>query len=86
MKRAALSSVKKTSAVRHGRNKYLSTERLTQIYSLLLEEYGFQKCFLEHETPFQLLVATILSAQCTDKTVNIVTKELFRQFASPQDS
>ena len=85
MKRASLSSVKKTSAVRRGGNKYLSTERLTQIYSLLLEEYGFQKCFLEHETPFQLLVATILSAQCTDKTVNIVTKELFRKFATPQE-
>ena len=85
MKRASVSSSGKSSAVSSGRNKYLSTERLTRIYSLLLEEYGFQKCFLEHETPFQLLVATILSAQCTDRTVNIVTKELFKEFSTPQD-
>lgn len=37
-------------------------------------------CYLDHETPFQLLIATILSAQCTDDRVNIVTKDLFRKY------
>lgn len=43
------------------------------------------KCELEFETPFELLVAVILSAQCTDKRVNAVTKELFKKFSTPQD-
>jgi len=51
-----------------------------QVYDKLLSVYGPQKCFLEHMTPFQLLVATILSAQCTDKRVNMVTRELFRRW------
>lgn len=40
---------------------------------------------LEYNSDFQLLVAVILSAQCTDKRVNIVTKELFKQYKTPQD-
>lgn len=51
-----------------------------QVYDKLLSVYGPQKCFLEHMTPFQLLVATILSAQCTDKRVNKVTRELFQRW------
>ncbi len=43
------------------------------------------KCELEHKTPFELLVAVILSAQCTDKRVNLVTKELFKNFNKPED-
>lgn len=43
------------------------------------------KCELEFETPFQLLVAVILSAQCTDKRVNQVTSELFKTHSTPQD-
>ena len=39
-------------------------------------------CFLDHETPWQLLIATILSAQCTDARVNIVTKDLFARYTS----
>ena len=50
------------------------------IYDALLTAYGPQKCFLDHETPFQLLCAVILSAQCTDKKVNTVTPELFRRY------
>ena len=51
-----------------------------QVYDKLLSVYGPQKCFLEHTTPFQLLVATILSAQCTDKRVNMVTRDLFKRW------
>ncbi|MDF2510374.1 MAG: endonuclease [Herbinix sp.] len=40
------------------------------------------RCFLNHETPWQLLIATILSAQCTDERVNIVTKDLFQKYKS----
>ena len=58
----------------------METAQAKQIYDKLLTVYGPQKCFLEHTTPFQLLVATILSAQCTDKRVNMVTRELFRRW------
>ncbi len=59
--------------------------RLAEIDRRLLAVHGPQKCFLEHETPFQLLVATILSAQCTDKMVNKVTSELFKTHSRPED-
>ena len=42
-------------------------------------------CALTHQTPFQLLIATILSAQCTDERVNIVTKDLFKKYKQPAD-
>lgn len=60
-------------------------ETLEAVYERLLAAYGHQKCFLEHETPFQLLVATILSAQCTDKMVNRVTRPLFQHYSTPGD-
>ena len=47
---------------------------------MLRRAYPDANCALEHRTPFQLLVATILSAQCTDVRVNIVTKELFARY------
>ena len=50
------------------------------IFSRLRKEYPDAHCELGHETPLQLLVATILSAQCTDKRVNLVTPEVFRKF------
>ena len=58
----------------------MKTALAKQVYDKLLSIYGPQKCFLEHMTPFQLLVATILSAQCTDKRVNMVTRDLFRRW------
>ncbi len=45
----------------------------------LEEKFGKPKCALNYETPFELLVAVILSAQCTDKRVNIVTQKMFRE-------
>ena len=48
-------------------------------------EYKDAKCELEYETPFQLLVAVVLSAQCTDKRVNHVTKEMFKRYKTPED-
>jgi endonuclease III len=55
-------------------------ERFQRILQRLAEVYPDAHCELDFETPFQLLVATILSAQCTDKRVNIVTKDLFPKY------
>ena len=54
-------------------------------HELLAEEYPEAVCELDHENPFQLLVATILSAQCTDKRVNMVTPDLFAAYPTPED-
>ena len=53
------------------------------IYRILRKEYPNVKCELDFKTPYQLLVATVLSAQCTDKRVNEVTPELFKKFGTP---
>ncbi|MBE5938170.1 MAG: endonuclease III [Lachnospiraceae bacterium] len=59
-------------------------ERITDILNRLDEYYGVETiCYLEHENAWQLLIATILSAQCTDARVNIVTKDLFRLYPTP---
>ena len=50
------------------------------IYAVLKRRYPNVNCELNFKSPFQLLVATVLSAQCTDKRVNIVTSELFKEF------
>lgn len=55
-------------------------DKLSFIYRELYALYGEPGCPLHHETPFQLLVATVLSAQCTDRRVNIVTADLFRRY------
>ena len=56
-------------------------KRTMEILRLLDEKYGTELfCSLDYETPWQLLVATMLSAQCTDERVNIVTKDLFKKY------
>ena len=60
-------------------------DRASKIYSLLKKEYPNSKCSLHYTTPHELLVATILSAQCTDDRVNMVTKHLFKKYHSPKD-
>lgn len=56
-------------------------ERVKEIIRLLNETYGMEyKCYLNHENPWQLLIATMLSAQCTDERVNLVTKDLFLKY------
>lgn len=54
--------------------------RAHDLMALLYQYYPNPHCELDYETPFQLLIATILSAQCTDVRVNIVTKTLFREY------
>ena len=58
---------------------------MTRILRLLRKQYPDAECALNYETPVQLLVATILSAQCTDERVNIVTAELFRRYPTAPD-
>src|SRR6059058_1905337 len=55
----------------------------TTIYERLHEHYPDAHCALDYTTPFQLLIATILSAQCTDKRVNMVTPALFKRYRTP---
>lgn len=58
-------------------------KRTGEILALLDEKYTTEyKCYLNHDTAWQLLIATILSAQCTDARVNIVTKDLFQKYNS----
>ena len=59
------------------------TKRTREILGLLDEVYGTEyKCYLNYETPRQLLIATMLSAQCTDARVNLVTETLFKKYDS----
>jgi|SRR5579871_2824017 len=60
-------------------------ERVRAILQKLDEAYPDVTCALEHKNAFQLLIATILSAQCTDERVNIVTKSLFAKYPTPKD-
>ena len=59
--------------------------RAGKILRRLRKEFPRPKTALLHDNPFQLLIATILSAQCTDERVNMVTKELFRKYKTPKD-
>ncbi|MBP9663840.1 MAG: endonuclease III [Pyrinomonadaceae bacterium] len=64
----------------------LSRKKQTaEVIRRLRAEYPDAHCALEHTTPFELLIATILSAQCTDARVNIVTADLFRKYSGPAD-
>ncbi|HWE83890.1 MAG TPA: endonuclease III [Terracidiphilus sp.] len=61
----------------------LAPDRVAAILKALDETYPNAVCALNHRSPWELLVATILSAQCTDVRVNIVTPELFKRFPTP---
>lgn len=60
-------------------------QRARKIVRCLEQTYPDAVCALQHESPFQLLVATILSAQCTDERVNLVTPEVFRRWPTVDD-
>jgi endonuclease-3 len=63
----------------------MTGNKITDIISILKKEYPSAKIALEFKNPLQLLVSTILSAQCTDARVNIVTKELFKKYKTVSD-
>ena len=60
-------------------------KRVRQLIRTLKKEYPDARCSLDHGSPLELLVATILSAQCTDERVNLVTKDLFRKYRTWED-
>lgn len=60
-------------------------KRTREIIGRLKKEYPDAHCALDHANAFELLIATILSAQCTDERVNIVTANLFRKYRKPED-
>lgn len=59
-------------------------EKALKIYGILKSEYPNAGCLLNYTNPFELLIATILSAQCTDERVNMVTLKLFKEFPNPE--
>jgi endonuclease III len=84
-------TVKQTKAVSKTTNKArssngndLAPERIAEILRRLGAAYPNAECALHHRNAWELLVATILSAQCTDARVNMVTPELFRKFPTPK--
>jgi endonuclease III len=60
-------------------------KQAAEIVKRLKKQYPDAHCALNHANAFELLIATILSAQCTDERVNIVTAELFRKYRTPED-
>jgi len=60
-------------------------KRISEIIKILKEVYPDAYCSLDHADPFQLLAATILSAQCTDERVNLVTPALFKKYPGPAE-
>jgi endonuclease-3 len=71
--------------VKRPKNAAERQARIADILRILDEMYPAATCALRHDNPWQLLVATILSAQCTDKRVNEVTPGLFAKYPTPQD-
>lgn len=67
------------------RKKAKEDHRIGEILRGLDQEYTHAECALHHDNPFQLLVATILSAQCTDVRVNMVTPQLFQRYPTPRE-
>src|SRR6267154_2053721 len=93
MKKAAKAPIKKPNKVaakksakakKPGRNP-LAPERIAAILERLAEAYPSAECALHHRNAWELMVATILSAQCTDARVNMVTPGLFKKFPTPTD-
>jgi endonuclease-3 len=66
-------------------NDTIESRRAGQILKRLKKAYPKVESALEYQSPFELLISTILSAQCTDQRVNIVTKTLFKKYQKPED-
>jgi endonuclease III len=81
--RPTVKSRKPTPAKQAGQES-LAPERIREILQRLDQRYPAVTCALNHKSAWELLVSTILSAQCTDATVNKVTPELFRKYPTPQ--
>jgi endonuclease III len=75
----------KKKPVARKKTRYTSPKRVNQIFAALDKLFPKAECALTHKNAFQLLVATILSAQCTDQRVNKVTPALFAKYPGPRD-
>ena len=78
--RSKRDAAKKPSSSKNGTPDPTNPKRVAAILARLDEDYPEATCELKHENPFQLLVSTILSAQCTDVRVNQVTEKLYRKY------
>jgi endonuclease III len=76
---------KKKSAAKKPRRNPLAPERIASLLDSLAKAYPNAECALHHTNAWELLIATILSAQCTDARVNMVTPSLFSKFPTPAD-
>ena len=83
VKKPAAKKQPKAKTGKSPRRADLAPDRVAAILKALDEAYPEVKCALVHRSAWELLVATILSAQCTDVRVNMVTPELFRRFPDP---
>ena len=83
-KRKAVKSAKPARAVKLARAAGTDPKRVAAILQKLDEAYPNATCELKHENAFQLLISTILSAQCTDVRVNQVTETLYKKYPSPK--
>ncbi len=86
-KAPAKKAAARKSTSKPGKNSYnpVAPERVNEILSRLDARYPGVTCALHHKSAWELLVATILSAQCTDARVNMTTPVLFRKYPTPQD-
>ncbi len=84
-KRVAAPSNKSSKQKGSGIDKDAAKQRVKAIYPILRTTYPDAKIALNFSTPLELLIATILSAQCTDVRVNIVTEDLFQKYRSASD-
>jgi len=81
---ATKKTTSKKAVAKKGRNP-LAPERIAALLERLAQAYPGAECALHHNNAWELMVATILSAQCTDARVNMVTPGLFRKFPTPTD-
>jgi len=81
---ATKKTTSKKAVAKKGRNP-LAPERIAALLERLAQAYPGAECALHHNNAWELMVATILSAQCTDARVNMVTPGLFRRFPTPTD-
>ncbi len=82
-RKVGIEGEKETNNMKKRETKAEKDARVGQVLMRLDREYGTDyRCYLEYETPWQLLIAVILSAQCTDARVNLVTRDLFRKYDS----
>jgi endonuclease-3 len=84
-KKVTTKNAVRTRRPRGRESRAARAQRVEEILRRLHAEYPDAKCSLDFVNPYQLLVATILSAQCTDERVNMVTPALFRRFPGPED-